>query len=81
MPQMIDGLQNLPNTKIYGSYILHIAASPPDNSQRPLWNDSIAMDDMDWKSLPDELKKVIVVCVIPSDRFLKEFLFAEEHLI
>lgn len=56
---MIDGLQTLPNTKIFGSYILHIAASAPDNSQRPLWNDSTTMDNMDWTLLPNELKKVL----------------------
>lgn len=55
---MFDDLQKLQNTKICSSYIIHIAASAPDNSPRPEWNDSELMDDMSWESLPVELKKV-----------------------
>jgi hypothetical protein len=68
--QMFDDLQKLPNTKICGSFILHIAASAPDNSLRPEWNDSELMDDMTWESLPVEFKKVwrrFFWCVVLKD--------------
>jgi mediator of RNA polymerase II transcription subunit 25 len=39
-------------------HILHVAASPADGSQKPLWNNSPTLDDVSWETLPAELKKV-----------------------
>ncbi|KAF7978845.1 hypothetical protein HWV62_44653 [Athelia sp. TMB] len=39
------------------SHIIHVAASPPDDALKPLWNDSPELDDASWASLPSELKK------------------------
>jgi len=42
----------------YLSHIIHIASSTPDDSKYPSWNDTSSMDDLDWDSLPTEIKKV-----------------------
>ncbi|PPQ96240.1 hypothetical protein CVT26_005567 [Gymnopilus dilepis] len=39
------------------SHIVHIANSSPDTSVRPMWNDSMVLDNVSWNSLPAELKK------------------------
>ncbi|KAH9481517.1 hypothetical protein JR316_0006044 [Psilocybe cubensis] len=39
------------------SHIIHVAASPPDSSLHPIYNDNAALDNIDWDSLPHELKK------------------------
>jgi hypothetical protein len=39
------------------SHIIHIAASPADSSEMPMWNDSPALDNVTWEMLPGELKK------------------------
>ncbi|KJA13329.1 hypothetical protein HYPSUDRAFT_209632 [Hypholoma sublateritium FD-334 SS-4] len=39
------------------SHIVHIAGAPPDAAAHPLWNDSTALDDVGWESLPAELTK------------------------
>ena len=80
---MFDALHNVPNTKIAASYILHIAANPPDNSSRPLWNDSVMMDDVNWELLPHEFKTVKVSpCFqrsIPQINFLEEHFLQPSH--
>jgi len=35
-----------------------VASNPPDESKRPIHNDSVEMDNMDWDSLDGALKKV-----------------------
>jgi hypothetical protein len=55
---MFDDLNKLQNTKICGSFIIHIATSAPDNSLHPEWNESELMDDVSWESLPIEFKNV-----------------------
>lgn len=40
------------------SHLLHIAASPPDNAQRPHCNILQHLDFVNWDSIPVELKKV-----------------------
>ncbi|KIM40452.1 hypothetical protein M413DRAFT_445910 [Hebeloma cylindrosporum] len=48
-----EGLGN----RNYVSHIIHVASSVPDGSQHPYWNNTTAMDDLDWDSLPTEIKK------------------------
>ena len=76
---MFDALHNLPNTKIVASYILHIAANPPDNSKRPLWNDSVIMDDVSWNLLPHEFKNVGASSCFR--RPTSQINFLEEHFL
>ncbi|KDR79053.1 hypothetical protein GALMADRAFT_244803 [Galerina marginata CBS 339.88] len=45
------------NNKPIISHIIHIADSSPDASQHPSWNDSSALDNVNWDSLPLEMKK------------------------
>ncbi|KAF8958331.1 hypothetical protein BDZ97DRAFT_1842175 [Flammula alnicola] len=52
-PQVKEG----PNARSFVCHIIHIAASSPDASQHPSWNNSPALDDVDWESLPLEMKK------------------------
>lgn len=40
------------------SHLLHIAASPPDNAQRPHCNELEHLDFVNWNSIPAELRKV-----------------------
>lgn len=40
------------------SHLLHIAASPPDNAQKPHCNTLQHLDSVNWDSIPAELKKV-----------------------
>ena len=40
------------------SHLLHIAASPPDNAQRPHYNMLEHLDSVNWDSIPAELRKV-----------------------
>ncbi|KIM64258.1 hypothetical protein SCLCIDRAFT_1213358 [Scleroderma citrinum Foug A] len=39
------------------SHLLHIAASPPDNAQRPQCNTLQYLDSVTWDTIPTELKK------------------------
>lgn len=39
-------------------HLLHIAASPPDNAQRPQYNTLPHLDSVSWDSIPAELRKV-----------------------
>ncbi|KAI9059830.1 hypothetical protein FKP32DRAFT_1679522 [Trametes sanguinea] len=38
-------------------HIMHFASVPPDPSERPMWNVSMALDSTTWDTLPAELKK------------------------
>jgi hypothetical protein len=53
-----QGLQPLPPNKTYVCHLFHIAASPPDNAERPMWNRDPRMDRVGWDSLPAEFRKV-----------------------
>lgn len=53
--QMFDQLRNLAPKDLR---VVHIAASPPDNSQHPCWNQLPLLDSLTWELLPVELKKV-----------------------
>lgn len=39
-------------------YMVLVASNPPDESKRPIHNDSMEMDNMDWDGLDGALKKV-----------------------
>lgn len=58
------------------SHLLHIAASPPDNAQRPHWNILQHLDSVNWDSIPAELKKVsrchVLAIVCNKDEHLTE---------
>ncbi|KAI0316406.1 hypothetical protein OF83DRAFT_1284144 [Amylostereum chailletii] len=43
--------------KNYACHILHVATSKPDPTRHPVHNNSPALDDLTWDSLPAELKK------------------------
>jgi mediator of RNA polymerase II transcription subunit 25 len=40
------------------NHIFHVAASTPDTSIHPQWNDSPSLDSVTWEDLPAELKAV-----------------------
>lgn len=46
------------DTRSLISHLLHIAASPPDNAERPQYNNLPHLDSMTWDSIPTELRKV-----------------------
>ena len=48
--------QNDPQT--ISSYIIHMAAVPPDVSRQPLWNDNPDLDSLTWETLTTELRNV-----------------------
>ncbi|KAJ3562709.1 hypothetical protein NP233_g9408 [Leucocoprinus birnbaumii] len=55
---MFDLLRNMTmGPKELDCRVVHIAASPPDNSEHPQWNQSPALDSLTWDVLPSELKK------------------------
>ncbi|KAF8622579.1 hypothetical protein AX15_006924 [Amanita polypyramis BW_CC] len=43
--------------RIISSYVIHVAAYPPDASQHPQWNECAALDNTSWDSLPSEYQK------------------------
>ena len=43
------------------SHVFHIAAFPPDGSILPSCNESPAMDQVNWETLPLEIKKVCCI--------------------
>ena len=45
-----------PKTYDRHDYIIHIAAAEPDDKRRPRHNDSVALDEMSWDTLPKEIK-------------------------
>ena len=57
--QLFDVLQtHTQGRDSFSSHVFHIAASPPDGSTRPLCNESPALDEVNWETLPLEIKKV-----------------------
>lgn len=46
------------DTRSLISHLLHIAASPPDNAQKPQYNNLPHLDSVNWDSIPAELRKV-----------------------
>ncbi|KAF8802424.1 hypothetical protein BYT27DRAFT_7260966 [Phlegmacium glaucopus] len=56
--ELFDGLQtHLQNRDNFSSHVFHIAASPPDDSVHPFCNESPALDEVNWETLPLEIKK------------------------
>ena len=59
--QLFDVLQiHTQGRDNFTSHIFHIAASPADGSIHPCCNESPAMDQVNWETLPLEIKKVRV---------------------
>lgn len=57
--QLFDALQSHTQGRDnFSNHVFHIAASPPDGSIQPFHNDSPAMDEVNWETLPLEIKKV-----------------------
>jgi len=57
--QLFDVLQtHTQNRDNFSSHVFHIAASPSDGSIRPFCNESPALDEVNWETLPLEIKKV-----------------------
>ncbi|KAJ3513099.1 hypothetical protein NLJ89_g3141 [Agrocybe chaxingu] len=54
---LFDSLLQHTAASKYTCHIIHIAASPPDSTRYPSWNETVALDEVDWEALPQELKK------------------------
>ncbi|KAG8213163.1 hypothetical protein J3R82DRAFT_11572 [Butyriboletus roseoflavus] len=54
-------------------HLLHIAASPPDNAQRPQCNTLQHLDFVNWDSIPTELKKRKINLSLISLRKIPQF--------
>jgi len=51
------------------SHLIHIAASSPDSSELPSWNDNPSLDSVSWSTLPAEFKKARLepsICVFTN---------------
>ena len=60
--QLFDVLQSHTQGRDkFTSHVFHIAASPPDGSIYPSCNESPAMDQVNWETLPLEMKKVCCI--------------------
>lgn len=60
--QLFDVLQtHTQGRDKFTSHVFHIAASPPDGSIHPSCNESPAMDQVNWETLPLEIKKVFCI--------------------
>ena len=53
------------------SHVFHIAAFPPDDSTHPLCNESPALDEVNWETLPLEIKKVC--CMTSLRPFISKY--------
>ena len=40
------------------SYLIHLAGSPPDTAEQPLYNMLPSLDDTNWDTLPNQLRQV-----------------------
>ncbi|PFH53205.1 hypothetical protein AMATHDRAFT_45813 [Amanita thiersii Skay4041] len=43
--------------RMSSNYVIHIAATSPDSSQHPLWNDHPLLDETTWDTIPQEFQK------------------------
>jgi hypothetical protein len=59
---MFDEFQrrNKEHQEAFSYRLWHFAAEKPDRNMRPIWNASPALASLTWKTLPEELKKVII---------------------
>ncbi|KAF8170110.1 hypothetical protein BJ912DRAFT_1066819 [Pholiota molesta] len=55
--ELFDILQGSQGVRAPVCHIIHIAGAAPDAARHPLWNDSPALDDITWDTLPLEIKK------------------------
>jgi hypothetical protein len=55
---MFDTLRIMGVPKELDCRVIHIAASPPDSSKHPHWNQSPPLDLLTWEVLPAEFRKV-----------------------
>ncbi|TDL23325.1 hypothetical protein BD410DRAFT_897760 [Rickenella mellea] len=56
--------------------IIHVASSSPDLARIPLWNQNSELDNVSWKTLPDELRKRNInlsMILLRPDNTLSEF--------
>ncbi|KAH8119381.1 hypothetical protein DFH11DRAFT_1540206 [Phellopilus nigrolimitatus] len=56
-------------------HIIHISFGKPDEARHPLWNQMSNLDTLSWKSLPDELRKMV------SEACQVWFSVRQEHVI
>ncbi|KAH9972748.1 hypothetical protein BGW80DRAFT_1560787 [Lactifluus volemus] len=56
--EMFDEFQsrNKVHQEVFSYHLWHFAAEKPDRNMRPIWNDSPALANLTWKTLPEELK-------------------------
>lgn len=65
--QLFDVLQtHTQGRDKFTSHVFHIAAFPPDSSIHPSCNESPAMDQVNWETLPLEIKKVCCINTLRS---------------
>ena len=68
--QLFDVLQtNTQNRDKFTSHVFHIAAFPPDGSTHPSCNESPAMDQVNWETLPLEIKKVCCISTLRTHSY------------
>lgn len=41
-------------------HLIHVCATDSDDAKRPLWNAASCLDSLNWKTLPEELRKVSI---------------------
>ena len=79
--QLFDVLQTYTQGRDkFTSHVFHVAAFPPDGSIHPSVNESPAMDQVNWETLPLEIKKV---CCINTLRVIltKTYILAKHSLL
>ena len=70
--QLFDVLQtHTQGRDKFTSHVFHIAAFPPDGSIHPSCNESPAMDQVNWETLPLEIKKVCRINTLRAHTYQK----------
>jgi hypothetical protein len=65
----------------FTSHVFHIAAFPPDDSIRPSCNESPVMDQVNWETLPLEIKKVCRISTLRTHPYHQNIHFSETFTI
>ncbi|KAF7789802.1 hypothetical protein EIP86_000748 [Pleurotus ostreatoroseus] len=56
--ELFDTLKESESNLSFTSHVVHVAASPPDTAERPIWNTLPHLDNVTWESLPAEFRKI-----------------------
>ncbi|KAI0667911.1 hypothetical protein C8Q78DRAFT_303917 [Trametes maxima] len=55
--ELFDTLRSSVEVTGLTCHVIHIATTPPDPAERPMWNVSPSLDSVTWDTVPAELKK------------------------